>query len=187
MLDAPPRAYALDWDPSHLGDDFEDATLVKFAGWETTRSLPRSAFAAIPGSVYFEANLRTLRTIDFPINDVQWPIVSRRMLDVLRTIDPGFQPRVFPITMLDDTVSSHHRRDASGAYRPDVQVHDFVALGLEAIGFEAESSVDERAEPLLVRFESGATSFIRVSSHARRALEAAGIAGLSFRDIEPIR
>src|SRR6266481_6222731 len=93
-------AFELVWDPSHLGDDDFDATLVPFdgsdriPGWITARPI------AVPERIFFEANVETLKVVDFPINDQNWPIMSKRMLEVLEGVG-DFSHRLIPVIMLD--------------------------------------------------------------------------------------
>jgi hypothetical protein len=121
-------AFELQPDGTHLGDDEFDATLVKFDGSDMTAGLISSRPLEIPEKVFFEANLDTLKTIDYPINDVSWPIMSRRMLDALLSVG-HFTHRAIPVIMLDDTVKTGDRLDAAGNPRVGVAgVKDFLAV-----------------------------------------------------------
>jgi hypothetical protein len=123
------EAYNLDWDLNHLGDDEFDAQLVKFSGYENIVRLASPKRYSLPEKVFFEANFRKLESTDFPYNDVNWPIMSKRMLDVLLSVG-SFPHRVIPVIMVNDTISSEDRYDASGIPKPGVEDYSFVAVQL---------------------------------------------------------
>ncbi len=91
------------WDVSHLGDDDFDATLVKFPEWENTLNLVPPFSYQLPAEVQFEANFRTLNSIDYPYTNLRWPIMSERMREAL-TKTGDFAHELIRLTMIDDTV-----------------------------------------------------------------------------------
>ena len=203
-----PLAFALLSELSHLGDDEFDAHLVKFDGWENTMALAAPTVYSLPSRIEFEANFRSLAVIDFPYNDVEWPIMSVRMLEVLREVGP-FQHEAVALSMLDDTLRSSERRDEKGVARPGDEENRFIAVNrleeLDAIDWEA--SVCERHDKfpqyvsvitrLVVRTPGGGfppvfrlaayPSPVFVSSIARRALEVAGVTGVECVDVADFR
>jgi len=120
-------AFELQPEGNHLGDDDFDATLVRFDGWEMTAGLIPDDNLKIPEPSFFEANIETLKTIDYPINDVSWPIMSRRMRETLLGVG-RFTHRAIAVIMLDDTVTTNDRFDAAGNPRPGVAVDGFGAI-----------------------------------------------------------
>ena len=118
-------AYKLWPETSHLVDMKWDASLVKFPGWENTCGLMAIAPHHGPGPVHFDANLAALEKSDFPVSDVGWPLMSRRMLEVLTSVRP-FPHRVIPVVMLDDTLPAGDRFDVEGhQHRFDSGVLEF--------------------------------------------------------------
>jgi hypothetical protein len=200
-------AYALEADFSHLGDDETDARLVKFPGAEKVGGLQSTRPVVVPERILFEANRKTLANVDYPINDLAWPIMSRRMLEALLAAGP-FPHRAIPLVMLDDTVPTARRLDESGHPRPGVGDDRFVAvhllehtdaLDLERSTYEPHGFLPGRMSmitrvvlkeppgglpPLFRLFAKPTVLF--VSAAGRRALEAAGIGGVVFRPLEKV-
>lgn len=198
-------AYELTPDPSHLGDDDFDATLVRFEGWETLAGLIPQEPLAIPENVFFEANVETLKSIDYPINDASWPIMSARMLAVLNSIG-SFEHRAFPVVMLDDTVPPEKRFDQSGKPRAGVAVSGFFAVQITKYteAFDWERSEYDRDEvfpgevylihrlvlrdivlPPLFRMTARSRPLM-ISSAGRTALDKAGIRGIEFLPLRQV-
>jgi uncharacterized protein DUF1629 len=198
------KAYILDWELSHLGDDEFDAVLVKFPGWEDSMNLLGGRYS-LPSRIFFEANFRTLSLIDYPYNDVFWPIMSKRMLNVL--IAAGhFKHEPIPITMIKDTIKPSKRYDSKGAPLQGVENHDFMAVRLleELDAFDWEHSVYRTSEnipnralritkwvlkkpgaqfPPIFRISAHPTKLF-ISSVGREALESAGLKGMIFEDLD---
>lgn len=185
------RAFALEHDGEHLGDDQTDASLVEFEGSDALAGLiDDRPLTRLPERICFEANTATLEKIDYPINDHGWPIMSTRMLDVLRAVG-DFPHRAIPLVMLDDTVDPP---------RPGSANRDFVAVQLTGYtdAFDWDRSeytrsalADDRVlkvkklvlkdAPLPPLFRlSARPGPLLVSAAARAALEAAGIGGVRF-------
>jgi hypothetical protein len=97
------------------------------ARWENTTGLIGTGELKLPSQIYFEANLKTLETIDYPIGNVGWPVMSKRMLDTLRSIG-DFGHRAIPVIILDDTVKD--KLDAAGKPRAGVANYEFSAVQL---------------------------------------------------------
>jgi hypothetical protein len=192
-------AFQLQADGTHLGDDDFDATLVRFEGWEVMAGLIPSRSLEIREPVFFEANVETLRAIDYPINDVSWPIMSQRMRNVLLS---GAQVahREIQVIMLDDTVKPAERFHSSSKPRPGVGMEGFSAIQITAYtdAFDWERSefaphprlrnrvvkvsklvLKDMALPPLFRL-SALPGPLFVTAAARAALEAEGIRELKF-------
>jgi hypothetical protein len=194
-------AFILRCDHSRVGDEGVTAELVPFPGsddvigWKVTRPI------AVPTPVYFEARVETIREVDFPDNDVNWPIMSERMREMLLHDVPSH--RVIPVTFLDDTVPTNERFE-NGAPRPGVAVQGFAAVQLlerldafdmERSEYTADPDLPGRVEtlvrlvlkdiplPSLFRL-SAYPSLLLISHQARVELEAAGIQGAVFHPLE---
>jgi hypothetical protein len=193
--------YRLFWDTSHLKGSVYDATLVPFPesgyamGWVGTK--PRE----VPHPVLFEANFKVTQHSDYPSNDVNWPLMSPRMLDVLRQVG-DFPHRLIPVRLVNRRIRGPARHLPDGSLRPEVVDDRFAAVQLtEHIDVvDWERSVFEKTPigpgtvysfdklvlveppgglPPLFRVPSK-VSLLLVSAEARRALEAAGIRGVEF-------
>ena len=153
MASADP-AYEIFWDAAHLGDYPSDADLVKFPGWENVCGWQSTDRIEVPNRIFLEANLKALSQIDYPLNDVAWPIMSRRMLDVLLSVGP-FPHRLVPVIMLDDTVPADRRFDDSGDLRPDVANDRFGAVQLlqhvDLLDWEKSKYLPDKRTPGEVR------------------------------------
>jgi hypothetical protein len=201
-------AYEIFWDAAHLGDDATDADLVKFPGWENVGGWQSTRPIEVPGKIFFEANLKSLSEIDFPLNNVAWPIMSWRMLDVLLRAGK-FPHRAIPVTMLDDTVPTDRRLDDSGDPRPGVADDRFAAVQLlehaDLLDWEKSEFLPDKRTPgaakmitrvVLKELPGGLPPLFRlsakpralfVSADARAALEAAHIHGVIYRPLEKVR
>lgn len=196
-------AYILFWDTSLVGDEGVTAQLVPFpgsqeiAGWQLTEPLE------VPAHIYFEANVETVRQVDYPDNDVNWPIMSERMRAVLLADAP--RHRVIPVRMLDDTVPTAERF-AGAAPRPGVAIEGFAAVQLleytDAMDMQrSEYTPDEdlagqarsvqklvlKNVPLPKLFRLATyPSPLFVSRAAREELERAGIKGTKYLPLDVI-
>lgn len=196
-------AHLLFWDTSFVDPEGVTAELVPFpgsanvAGWKLTRPID------VPDRIYFEANVETVRQVDYPDNNVNWPIMSRRMRGVLLPGAP--RHRVISIIMLDDTVPTADRF-VEDRPRPGVAVEGFAAVQLleRTDAMDMERSVytlDEdipgcardvqklvlKDMPLPPLFRLAAyPSPLFVSSAAREHLERAAIKGITLLPLDAI-
>jgi hypothetical protein len=202
------KAFVLSRDLLHLGDDDYDASLVKFPGWEGVASMALPDMPPFPERIAFEANFRSLQKTDFPSNDALWPLMSRRMLDVLLSVR-DFPHRAVPVVMVKDTVMSKDRYDEQMVAKPGVEEHRFVAVHLlehtDAFDWERSIYNRHRLSPKLVKNikklvlkepDGGFPPLFRLSAYpaplfvsaaARSALENAGIKGVVFGDLDSFR
>jgi hypothetical protein len=192
------RAFKLEIDGDHLGDDDTDIRLVKFDGWANTTGLIDTRALKLPPQIYFEGNFVTLRTIDYPISNVSWPVMSKRMLDTLFSVGE-FGYRAIPLIMLDDTVTD--KFDVAGKPRPGVANYEFSAVQLthhiDAFDWERSEYVQNElfngdevfmAKKLVLKDVQLPPLFrlsalpgpLMVNAAARAALENAGIKGVRF-------
>jgi hypothetical protein len=192
------KNYILSWDLDHLIDLDNDAWLVKFPGYENIQlSLLREY--NLPERIEFDAVFDAIQSSDYPINNVDWNIMSQKMLDILLSIG-SFPHRVIPLVMVDCEVIG------SGGKRSEKEDHRFVAVQLlEHLDvFDWENSVYEHDPTIkdlvdsidklvLKQPKDGFPPIFRlsvypyvlfVSGKARMALEQAGIKGVVFEEIE---
>jgi hypothetical protein len=194
-------AYRLFWDCSHLKGKVYDATLVPFphsgyvVGWMGTE--PHD----VPNPVLFEANFKVTQHSDYPSNDVRWPLMSPRMLDVLRQVG-DFPHRLIPVRLVNRRARGPARYLPDGSLRPEVIDDRFAAVQLtehiDVVDWERSTFRRSGLNPenialfyklVLVEPPGGLpplfrvpsdVSLLLVSAEARRALETAGIRGVEF-------
>lgn len=175
--------------------------IVEFPGWRDNIQLA-DVWPPVrpPQPVDFDTNfeLLELEVPDYPNNTARWPIMSRRMLDVLLSVRE-FPYHEVPVILVDDTAPVEVRYDALGRPRPEYSRTDFVAVQLaqytDAIDMDKSKfdvwpmmpsrislferlvlSVPPEGLPPLFRMEAYAIQLF-VSAEARDALERAGIRG----------
>lgn len=193
--------FVLDWDLASLQDDEYFAYLVEFPGWENILQFSFTKHYDLPDEIYFVGNLNKLRDLDFPYTNVRWPILSTRMVTILKQTG-SFASREIPITMLDDTVSSSEHFSPTGEINAERSLKRFVAFQildhLDAFDWKeseyepsaTSSTRVRRVERLCLKTPADGfppifriTAYpilVFVSAAARLALEGANIAGVSF-------
>jgi hypothetical protein len=195
-------AYHLVHDYDHLEGTDDDAILVPFEGQDQVCGWVGTRVCQVPNPVVFEANFKVTRQSDYPCNDVNWPIMSPRMLEILRSVG-DFPHRLVPVRLVDRSVQGLARYLVDGTIRPELVDDRFAAVQIiEHIDVvDWERSVFDRDEigpgilfysfdklvlrgggelPPLFRISSS-NGMLLVSAEARSALEAAGIRGVSFK------
>jgi hypothetical protein len=196
-------AYMLLHDPSHLKGKDDDATLVPFEGQDQVCGWVGTRAHDVPIPVLFKANFKVTQQSDYPCNDVNWPIMSPRMMETLRKI-ADFPHRLVTVRFIDRRARgpAHHLPD--GRWRPDVVDDRFAAMQLtehiDVVDWERSTFRRSRVDPGLCFFEklvlvtppeglpplfrlSSSEGMLLVSAEARRALEAAGIRGVTFDEL----
>lgn len=193
--------WKLFWDMDHIKGTVYDATLVPFkdsgyvCGWIGPE--PRQ----VPEPVLFEANFKVTKHSDYPCNDVNWPIMSPRMLEVLLEVG-AFPHRLIPVRLVNRKVLGPARYLPHGSLRPEVIDDRFSAVQvtehLDVVDWERSEFERKRLgvattysfDKVVLREPPGGfpplfripqkASLLLVSAEARRALEAAGIRGIQF-------
>lgn len=192
-------AYQLSVTVDHLVDMTYDAALIPFPGSDTTFFYSKGELR-IPLPLRFVANFSAIRGRDYPVTrppDVD--IMSKRMLDVLRSVGP-FEHRVHPVVLIDDTVDPAKRYAPDGSLRRDIIDESFVFVQLlsHTDAFDWERSVYTRDDllpgrvleidkfvlrdvplPPLFRL-SARPGCLYVSAAAKDAIERAGLRGPDF-------
>jgi len=203
-----PLAYGLEWDTNHIIDDMPDADLVKFPGWENVAGWMSTRDIAIPPRIFFEANFQLLKTIDYPFNNVNWPIMSLKMFDALCAAGEMLPHREIRVTMLDDTIPTLQRLDEHGEPKQGVANDRFVciqlceytdALDWDRSEYERHPRLSGRSSwisklvlkespgglPPLFRISANPMHLL-VSATARQKLEASGVKGCQFLPLDSI-
>ena len=191
------------WDTRHLGKTDEDATLVPFEGNEYICGWVGAKRHEVPEPVLFEANFKVTRQSDYPCNDVNWPLMSPRMIEVLRGVG-DFPHRLISARFVDQRARGNKRYLPDGSLRPEVFDDRFAAVQLtehiDVVDWERSTFKPSRIDPksgyfnqlTLVEPAGGLpplfrvpsdVSMLLVSAKARRALERAGIVGIKFRPL----
>ena len=196
-------AYDLLHDASHVKSTAYDATLVPFEGDEYVCGWVGTERPKVPEPILFEANFKFTRQRDFPCNDVSWPLMSPRMIEVLRGVG-DFPHRLIPVRFVDQRARGNMRYLPDGSLRPEVVDDRFAAVQLtehiDVVDWERSTFKPSRINPksgyfiqlTLVEPAGGLpplfrvpsdVSMLLVSAEARRALEGAGIVGIKFRPL----
>jgi hypothetical protein len=122
--------YTLGNDLSHLstflkpGDRQWDAELIYFDGWVDARFRnPKIDYTdRVPPVIEFVGNLEVMKWSDFPYTDQPYLVMSRKMLEVLLSIQP-FKYRIYPTLMYDYKIDELVRSTFDGT-RTDYRVKD---------------------------------------------------------------
>jgi hypothetical protein len=204
------NAYRLTWELDHMEfyDGEYEIELLEYPGWEKTSSLMKTSPYELPEPVIFYADFDQLTRTDYPYNNVLWPIMSRRMYEVLCSVGE-FSHQLIPIAMLDDssfTFDLERRFLSNGLPNPEVtNFDDFVAVQLlEKKNYfdfnHSEYSQDElfpeildidkyvltspqRGFPPLFKLSVSSVELF-ISSEAREALREAGIRGTAYYSLD---
>jgi hypothetical protein len=205
------RAYRLTWETDHseFNDREYDMEIWEFPGSDWTTRLMKTTPYDLPDPVIFNADFAQLTRTDYPENDVNWPVMSRRMYYVLCSLG-DFPHRAIPIAMLDDLAYPYERERcfiAPGKPNPEVtNFDDFVAVQLSEHSnyFNFERSEYRRNErrpewidgidvyvlneppkgfPPLFKLAVRPTQ-IFISAKARESLKEAGICGTAYYPLD---
>jgi hypothetical protein len=196
--------FLLEWDLTDLGDEDFFAYLVEFAGHEDIVQLAQMKQYQFPDHVFFSGNFHKLKRLDYPYNNVQWPLMSTAMVCVLKKLGQ-FAFRKIPVTILDDTVLESELFRTSGEPDPKYTLERFSGIQImdHLDAFDWNQSIYKRSKyvdslamdisklvlkaipsgfPPIFRL-SACPTLLFVSAEARSALEDANISGVTFRAI----
>ena len=186
-------AFQLSWNTSEENDKCV-FNLVEFDDHEYTRGWVHTNFINVPENIFFKTDILFYENIDFPFNDVQWPLMTKYMIDVLFSITP-FKHRLIPVTILD-----HENKIISENDYYSLQLIEHLDI------LDMEKSVyimdDEEPERIIDIFKAVFKEtvfklppvfrlkvnplYLFVSYDAKHALERAGVKGLEFRELDGI-
>lgn len=201
-------AYRIEWDYFSGHPDETVCRIVEFPGWEDNGRLCHLQPLVQPSEpVHFDTHFELLEhdAPDYPNNTAGWPLMSRRMLDVLRSVG-DFPHHVIPVTLVQDTIEVEVRYDERGRPKPEYSKTDYVAVHLTSYAdvFDEERSSFE-PHPMFPEFAFGVDKYVFrtppeglpplfrikkcfvplfVSAKARAALEAAGIRGPIYKGLD---
>ncbi len=201
--------YKLDWDYNHSGDTERDAFHIPFKDDDKVMHYFASpeiyGKELLPTEILFQANFNLVPAYDYPLTDLQIPVLTTRMYDILSGLGLG-EHNIIPVIMIDDTYLGE-RFLPDGSLSPNTPVNkDYVALRLGSLRdyFDREKSdyrplrsnpnAPGRIKKLVLKEPiSGFPSVFRVdvissslfvSEKAKNALETAGIKGCVFEEVE---
>jgi hypothetical protein len=202
-------AYLVRWNPFQGPPDGIVCRIVEFPGWDANWVLAGVCPPFEPSEpVEFDTNFALLEKVpDYPNNTARWPVMSRRMLDVLLSVGE-FAYHAIPVTLVQDTIDVDVRYDALGRPKPEYSKTDYVAVQLLSYTdvFDAERSLFTRSRldpdeilrirklalnvppeglPPLFRLEVYDVHLF-VSAEARAALDSAGIRGPEYVPLDKI-
>jgi hypothetical protein len=207
------KAYRLMHDTETMNSDLgSHAQVVPFEGYEQvsiSMSDP-SETVEFPNPVQFHGLLSTVRQTDFPVIEEGWPLISKRMLEVLESVG-SFPHRSLPTRILEGDLGrslaeGDRRFDEQGNFKPEFYTDDYVLLQIteHLDAMDLERSVYRRYDPDINSVSglrkpffkdigreyppifrlSNCEVFLFISDTAKQALEAAGIRGYWLIDYE---
>jgi hypothetical protein len=205
------KAYRLMPEADSVNSDLGfHAQVVPFEGYEevSTAMNKPSEMVEFPNPVEFQGLLSTVKQTDFPVIEEGWPVMSKRMVEVLESLG-SFPHKILPARILDGDIGrslaeGDRRFDEQGNFKPEFYTDDYVLMQmterLDAI--DLEHSVYRRYDPE-VNMVSGLRKPVFkdigreyppifrplhspvdlfISDAAKQALEAAAIRGLWLID-----
>ncbi len=200
------KVYTLNHDYEHSGDPERDAFHISFNGDDMISSfLLNPKYEELPDVIYFQANFNLIPEYDYPLTDLNIPVFSRRMMDIILGIG-GCKFKEVSVVMIDDTYFKD-KFNSKGELLPEVPVEkEYLTFQLQERleVFDYERSVYKMLKsqpdkpgiikkmvlkepsigfPPLFRIKEKA-SVLFVSKEAKEALEAENIKGCVFEPVE---
>lgn len=123
--------YILKNDFSHVDDTEIDAVSIsnRDAKYLDLKILDKIYFD-VPNPMYFDVNFELIGKVDYLVNDLGWPILSKKMYNII--LEAGsFEHRVIPVTLVDDT-NLEERFDGMGNFNNNIRTNtEYIALQLQ--------------------------------------------------------
>jgi hypothetical protein len=164
----------------------------------------------IPEPILYSGYFSILKSVDFPVAENYWLVMSKKMLDVLKG-EGMYSYEEFNTTVIDSRVSKEHWYDSEGNLRNEIKLESFVTIQLTdhldifdydkstyTLGHDSAGTpyIDKVTEyvfnipttglpPLFHVKDLPITLFI--SNQARAALKNAGITGVKYYSLEGMR
>ena len=116
------KAYTIDFDYNHSGDPERDAFHLPFEHSDkasTIFSNPKYE-SRLPSRIRFQGNFNLLPEYDYPLTDLQIPVMSKRMVEVFRGLG-GTNFKEIPVEIIDDTFFGE-KFSSKGELLPQVPV-----------------------------------------------------------------
>lgn len=204
------KVYRLSHDYNHSGDPERDAFHVPFEGDNNISAymIDTEMYGSglLPDRIYFQANFLLIPKYDYPLTDLNIPVMHHRMLDVFLALDE-IKYEGIPVIMIDDTYLGE-RFDGSGNLNPTVPKNeDYLAIRLtdglhNFLDLDRSDYRPSRVNPnipsrirktVLKKPDQGFPPLFRVkftpsalfiSQAAKEALEANNIKGCVFEEVE---
>lgn len=204
------KVYKLSHDYNHSGDSERDAFHVPFEGDNniSVYMIDTEMYDSnlLPDRIYFQANFRLIPYYDYPLTDLNIPVMHQRMLDVFLSLGE-IKYEGIPVTMIDDT-HLDKRFDESGNLNPSVPKNEsYFAIRLtdglyDFLDLDSSDYRPSRVNPnipsrirkvVLKKPAQGFPPLFRVkftpstlfiSLAAKEALEANNIKGCVFEEVE---
>lgn len=204
------KVYKLSHDYNHSGVPERDAFHVPFEGDNNISAymIDTEMYGSdlLPDRIYFQANFLLIPKYDYPLTDLNIPVMHHRMLDVFLSLGE-IKYEGIPVIMIDDTYLNG-RFDDSANLNPSVPINeDYIAIrftdGLyDFLDLDSSDYRPSRVNPnipsrirkaVLKKPDQGFPPLFRVkftpstlfiSQAAKEALEAAGIKGCVFEEVE---
>jgi hypothetical protein len=92
------KVYVLGWSTDHIKGQQSGMRLIEFPGSDNVERLMNVTPYKLPETVVFRADFKFLSQTDYPPQSQNWPLMSRRMYEVLLSVG-DFPHRVIPVTM----------------------------------------------------------------------------------------
>lgn len=200
------KIYLLNWDYNHSGDLERDAFHIKFPNSDkaSTIFLNSKHKDKLPQKILYKANFNIISKIDYPLTDLNIPILSDRMIDILKSVGT-FKAILTPVIMIDDTYLENVL-DAKNELKPDVPVfNNYKALTIieRENCFDYNNSIFEPSElnpeipgyikKLVLKFDNVLPPIFRIkespskliiTGKAKEVLESNNIKGCVFEEVE---
>jgi hypothetical protein len=199
------QVFKLSWAMNYVDDDLDhEAWFREIPDMEEPQFWKAQEIDLPEGkSIDFESPGDILQDVDWLYNDKRWPLMSLRMLNILLSVGE-FSYQALPVTMFNTT--QYWNEDTQSSFQSDEKNYNFILLNLlEKLDiFDWENSIYEPdeitpqypgwMEKMVFKVpENGFPPIFKVSTHsarlyvsagARAALEAAGIKGVEFDELE---
>jgi hypothetical protein len=150
------KAYRLMPESETMNSDLGfHAQVIPFEGFEqvSTCMCNPSEVVEFPDPLEFQGLLSTVKQTDFPVIQEDWPVMSKRMVEVLESVG-SFPHRVLPTRIFDGDIGRNlaegdRRFDEQGNFKPEFYTDDYVLLQLteHLDAMDLERSVYQRLNP----------------------------------------
>jgi len=143
------EVFKLTYDYIRIDDSLKDAYHIPFEHSNKSSSmfLNKKYIGRLPKLIYFESNFNTIPKTDFPLNDLNIPIMSDRLIKlILSTGRINFKS--VPVIMLDDTYLEKKFDDSGLLFKNVKRIDSYQAIMLlDRINcFDYEKSIYESSE-----------------------------------------
>lgn len=200
------KIFSLNWDYNHSGDMERDAFHIPFENSNKASTIflnPRYK-DKLPDKVLFRANFNTIPNVDYPLTDLNIPILSDRMITLLNE-EGDFEAIFTNVIMIDDTYLGEVF-NSNNVLKEEVNINSSykaITIVNREDCFDFENSVFEPSElnpnkpgfinklvlkessdlPVIFRINESPSKLF-VTENAKLILEKNNIKGCVFEEIE---